>query len=1019
MQLNHSFNILFTVANNLEEASQVDRHSNTSLTQRECPESNNQMPRMSPHTNTSRPVQSPPNQSVPLATHHGPAHSPAHVQSQQTQQSPLQAGQLTPQQQQHHGQQANGNNIPPHSLQAQVYQQHPQQPLAIHTNYLQHGGGHGHGPMYAIPNLIFSNFTANVNVQGYTHAMQPSYISPNAQPFVPADQQIANDQVRHVSTGNCHQYQSIYSINCSINELTLCLLQSQIAIQPTQHVRSGPGRRGRGRSNSGGHRREYGSRNLSGVQEIGQMQPSPSHSHSHSHQHPHSHNIEQQMMSNSPNYGGGGQFYVHHPYSYGNQMPLSPHATAAQHVAGPPLYVNNPQFVYQPYYQHGGMMYPTAMVAPPDMAYSIDEKGEEQMAQENAPAVMSPVWMEYQPMENQMNSPAEEFMQQPPPDEYGAQHPEEYIQQPPNEFMQPPPHQQPNEFIPQQVNEYHQGQQPPLPAESEDFAHQHQPDGQGFIYGPPSIEHPTPLPMNQVYKPNYTPEFIPQPPLQQHQHQQQPPPHHHATLPVEFLHPTHNDQIHRDAENTMTFNAYSSNDKEIQYDGHLMEGTSSDNNINYADAVVPTHRPHTSPITIENVECGFQFMQSSDINIQTNAIDLGNQQQQHPQQQQQSPQTQQEPAQYQHQSSHLQQQPLQHQHHQQHQQQQYQQHQQHLQQQEHEQQQQVPQTVVLAPAPPQPVNHIEHELIENVLVQQTVEKLNVNVEVTHDNQSRANVWTNRKSTQSVAISAVPSNNCMQLEQTAEPVQFVASVESGLSNKVNLDVNNSNTSLVINNNKPIVPKADEKVSINAAQKSAMAPEPRVHEPKTQSTIPPPPPPVATVTSQSFEMQTMPVEPNQKFNQSEFLPLGARPKDSAAAASAEKANAVPSSWASLFNKPGRSSSINRQIEPQRKSIQKVTGTESQGGKPVAKIPPNNTKEDNNDVNKSTVPSVVSSVAYSSNVVTNLSYSAASTQNLPPQATPSIAKKTPTAKATVNPSPKPASQSASNESSLRLGG
>lgn len=717
------------------------------------------------------------------------------------------------------------------------------------------------------------------------------------------------------------------------------------------------------------------------------MHPSPSHAHSHSHAHGHSHahNMEPQMMSNSPNYGGGGgQFYMQHPYQYANQMSMSPHASAAQHVAGPPLYVNNPPQIVYPYYHPHGMMYSPAMVAQPEMTYSMDEKGEEHMAPDGGPNIMSPVWMEYQQMENQMNAPAEEFMQQPPPDEYGGQHPEEYIHQSPSEFMQPSPHQQPNEFIPQQINEYNQQNQVPPPpqhsqVDAEEFVPQHQQDGQGFIYGPPSIGHQSPIHMNQVYKQNYTPEFIPQ--------QQQPPPpqHSHGPLPVEFLQPEHNELIHREVENTITFDAYNENDKEIQFDGHPMD-SAVDPNIIYTESnTQPQH-------SVENVDCDFQFMQSSDINIQTvpNAIDMCNQQ----------------PP------------PLQHQ---QFQQQIHQQYHQQIQQQQSQPPLPVPHEASLSMIPvqlvPMPPGHIEHESIEQVLVQQVTEKLIVNVEPAAApppaQEQPPPPQPQRKSTQSVAISAVPSNNGMASDQTAGPVQFVSATPAEI-NKLNLDINNVGI-----NSRPVVSKSDDRTTIATTHKSSTAPE-------TKASANVAPPPVvnatATVTTQSFEMQTTPVDPTSKFSQSDFGPLGARAKDNAAAVNAEKANAAPSSWASLFAGATRSSAPPvRPIEQQRQPVQRIGRVESPVAKPTAKIPPNNTKEDGSDTNKTVVTaSAPASTATSSSVVTNLSYSAASTQNMPVQTPPSnIKKPAPTAKATVNPSLKPVPQSSSNESSLRLGG
>lgn len=203
--INHFFFI--AVANNLVEANQIHRHSNALLTLREGSEGN-QMSKMSPHTNNSRPVQSPNQPPIHMATHQ---QQQQHHQQQQQQHQHQQQQQQQPQSQQ---QQIPARDnyllcreaIPSHNLQTQMYQ--PPQPLNIPPNYLPHGAqmSAGGGQMYqmvqgvqgvpgvqGMPSVYFSNFTANVNVHGYTHAMQPSYshshISPNAQPFIPADQQ--------------------------------------------------------------------------------------------------------------------------------------------------------------------------------------------------------------------------------------------------------------------------------------------------------------------------------------------------------------------------------------------------------------------------------------------------------------------------------------------------------------------------------------------------------------------------------------------------------------------------------------------------------------------------------------------------------------------------------------------------------------------------------------------------------------------------------------------------------------
>ena len=170
-----------SVVSNLEAIKELPRLLNSIQKEYQV---NNQLPKMSPHTTNSHPIQSPTQQ------HQPPPPSPAnhqhqhhHHHQQQTQQPPQ--SQPPPPHQQAI------NNIPSHAIQTHVYQQH-QQPIAIPQNYIPHSSQLAGGQMYqmvpgvGVPNVYFSNFTANVNVH---HGMQPSYISPNAAPFIPADSQ--------------------------------------------------------------------------------------------------------------------------------------------------------------------------------------------------------------------------------------------------------------------------------------------------------------------------------------------------------------------------------------------------------------------------------------------------------------------------------------------------------------------------------------------------------------------------------------------------------------------------------------------------------------------------------------------------------------------------------------------------------------------------------------------------------------------------------------------------------------
>lgn len=70
----------------------------------------------------------------------------------------------------------------------QLQQQHPQWQMEYAPAHMEAGVPHPHG-YHVLPSLYFSNFTANVNVHGYTQAMQPSYLHQNSQTYMPADSQ--------------------------------------------------------------------------------------------------------------------------------------------------------------------------------------------------------------------------------------------------------------------------------------------------------------------------------------------------------------------------------------------------------------------------------------------------------------------------------------------------------------------------------------------------------------------------------------------------------------------------------------------------------------------------------------------------------------------------------------------------------------------------------------------------------------------------------------------------------------
>lgn len=85
------------------------------------------------------------------------------------------------------------SNIPSHNVQSHIY---PQSQPQFMQNYLPHMGPAGnfyHLTPY-IPSVHFSHFTANVNVHGYTQAMQPpSFLPAN---YIPDNHQSGVEQVR-------------------------------------------------------------------------------------------------------------------------------------------------------------------------------------------------------------------------------------------------------------------------------------------------------------------------------------------------------------------------------------------------------------------------------------------------------------------------------------------------------------------------------------------------------------------------------------------------------------------------------------------------------------------------------------------------------------------------------------------------------------------------------------------------------------------------------------------------------
>lgn len=315
--------------------------------------------------------------------------------------------------------------------------------------------------------------------------------------------------------------------------------------------------------------------------------------------------------------------------------------------------------------------------------------------------------------------------------------------------------------------------------------------------------------------------------------------------------------------------------------------------------------------------------------------------------------------------------------------------------------------------------HVEHTI--NAMANVSIEKQTIKSDraMTATKTSVSSLaWTPKKSTQSVAVSAVPSNTISQIETGATKTQS----QTGVRNKLAVNSNNSNNisnsnvnitggsntnELATNNNnnnvKPIVPKVDD---TNVTEFSSTARE--------------------AVTSQSSEVQTIPVA----------LPLEAAPSVEPTPSSppadaptpAPTAAAPPAnSWAALFSKGSSSSGI--QMDPN--GIQTAANSRKMASighpptkKPVAKVSPYNSTSNEQQSAKSfsgaAVPTPVAPTPIAHSAGT-LSYSAASTQKLPSPNTASAKKEVP-AKARVAPSSKATSSTETqhiDESSYRIGG
>lgn len=241
------------------------------------------------------------------------------------------------------------SNIPSHNVQSHIY---PQSQPQFVSSYVPHMGPAGNFYHVAAPHLTpsvyFGNFTASVNVHGYTQAMQQPYMQAN---FVPTDNHPSG--VEQVSA----MFRENWAIGDSIQNIFIFQNTHPIQSQPPSHFTGSRRPRGGDRRGGRSYRREYTStRQINSVQELNPAQ-TPTHA------------IDSSaMMQQSSNFG---PYYVN-PLQYGiypNHFTIGPHSTtAAQHATGTPLY----GFGY-PYHQ--GIIYPAVM--PVD--YVLDEKSDDGM----------------------------------------------------------------------------------------------------------------------------------------------------------------------------------------------------------------------------------------------------------------------------------------------------------------------------------------------------------------------------------------------------------------------------------------------------------------------------------------------------------------------------------------------------------------------------------------------------------------------------------------------------------------
>lgn len=314
-----------------------------------------------------------------------------------------------------------------------------------------------------------------------------------------------------------------------------------------------------------------------------------------------------------------------------------------------------------------------------------------------------------------------------------------------------------------------------------------------------------------------------------------------------------------------------------------------------------------------------------------------------------------------------------------------------LPQQQHHHQQQFPQQIQTQPSnqTQQPKGASNGSI--NGLVQTMNEKLVVRTN-SRAQQTPPTAWAMKKSTQSVAVSVVPSNNYPHNEVNAAKQHILSS-------------NNSSSNI---NNIPIVPKVDEQQhqssKVNATAATALSTEKSVQSNQD------------VTTQQSSEMQTVPVSDMQSeepsiyantnnnnninninaSNRSDATKVSSvqmAPQTVASSTTAPaptQAPAAPGTWAGLFATTSTSNAEQK--------------------KPIAKVSPYNTSHEPKPSNP---PARATPLSTSNAPVLSYSSAASSAAN--------GSKRPPPAKARIAPSAKPLQNSSesSNDESVRLGG